>query len=175
MKKLAILSVLAVAAAASAHAQSYVDLSYVHTKLKDTGTHESGNPASLRAIIGYEFHPNLSVEAMLATGIRSDRITLSDGESVVLKNKSSLGLFLRPQVDLGDKFQAFARIGVVRSSFAFENQTETTRLKGSRIAYGLGASYRLTQSLSLTADFMHYFRKDEVDSRGLAIGIAYRF
>jgi opacity protein-like surface antigen len=177
MKKLAILSVLAVAATASAHAQTYVELSYVHTKLQERvdDSRESANPASVRAIVGYEFHPNFAVEGMLATGIKSDRINFSDGDSSVLKNKTSFGLFLRPQMHLNDNLQAFARLGVVRSSFTAEDDIDRIDLRGTRAAYGLGVSYRLTQSVSLTADYMQYYKRDDITSRGFSIGVAYRF
>lgn len=151
-----------------ANADRYLEFSYVPlrvsfgsvgTELADLG----------RLMLGVRVHPNVDVEAMLATGL-SD---VKTGGTSAGKIERSIGLFVRPGVDISPSLRAFARVGIIDTKL-------TTTSSGSgfsdrSVAMGLGLSYRLTDRVSLAADYTRYADFHLVSVDGTSLGVAVRF
>ena len=43
------------------------------------------------------------------------------------------------------------------------------------MAYGLGLSYKLSDKMSLNADYMSYYNKNDVKGTGFTVGLGIRF
>ena len=46
---------------------------------------------------------------------------------------------------------------------------------GGDTAYGLGLSYKLSETMSLNADYMRYYNKNSVKGTGFTVGLGMRF
>jgi opacity protein-like surface antigen len=137
----------------------------------------------VRGIVGYELHPNVAIEGMLAFGVSDDSITENvSGIPVSLKAEiqNAYGLFVKPKFNVSDSLELFGRIGYSRfktkataSAPGFGSVSATD--SDSDLSYGLGATYNFSKSSFATIDYMNYYNKDGVKGTGLTIGVGYRF
>ena len=147
----------------SAHAGGlYGEIGYSDLDLKVAGSRTSSE-RMVRNTIGYELHPQLAVEGMLGQGIGGG----------APKVNQMLGVFVKPKIlGLGNDFELTGRLGYA--------STKVTKSDGSSdragsFAYGIAASYRINQTVTLTLDEMRYRKKDGVTVRGLTAGVGINF
>jgi attachment invasion locus protein len=164
-------------AAGMAQAQGmYGELGYSHLKFEESGTAFSGkvNPTMARGIIGYELNPNLAVEGMVGLGMSSDDIRVG---SATLKGKvdNMVGAFVKPKVKLGETVELFGRAGVVSTKVSAEAGRVSVSDRGTSFAYGGGASFALTPTLSLNADYMRYYDRKGIEVDGVTVGVGFKF
>jgi opacity protein-like surface antigen len=43
------------------------------------------------------------------------------------------------------------------------------------ISYGIGMSYKLSETLSVNADYMNYYNSNSSNATGVALGIGFKF
>jgi opacity protein-like surface antigen len=150
----------------------YGELGYTSLKFHD-GSGFSAKPSALRAIVGYNFHPNFALEGMLAGGVSNGSTNVS-GVDVDVKLQSSYGIFAKPKVNF-DNFEVFARLGWtrerVRESSAFGSATGSD----DDFAWGAGASYNFSPKAYVTLDYLRYYSKDSAKIDGWTLGAGYRF
>lgn len=53
--------------------------------------------------------------------------------------------------------------------------SESASDSDSDVAYGFGASYRVTPQAYVTLDYMNYYKKDGFKADGFTLGVGYRF
>ena len=177
MKKLAL--ILALSACGIAQAQTaapsplYGEIGYaaLNTEVIDADF----DTGAIRAILGYELHPNVAIEAMLGFGVGDDSFT-NRGDTVKLKIKNSYGLFLKPKVQIVEGLEAFGRIGYARSKLkatlvGYSSETDSD----SDVAYGAGLSYQFTKSVYGSVDYMRYYNEDDTKVDGFTFAVGYRF
>ncbi len=186
MKKIVILAAACTLLAGAAQAQQaaspsplYGELGYTHLDFKDSGT--DAHPGMLRGIVGYDLHPHVAVEGMLAFGVRKGNVSGSvagipfSGE---LKVRHSFGLFVKPKADLGD-FELFARLGwaqtKVRTSVTVLGATFSDTASDSDFAYGAGLNWKFSQNAYVGFDLMRYYDKDGARVNGTALSIGTRW
>lgn len=173
-----LLSVPAAQAQTTAAPALYAELSYTHILL-NTGS-DTFHPGLVRALIGMEVNPYLSVEGLLAWGVRDDRAQVS-GVDVQAGASSAYGVFVKPQFSVTPQWQWFGRLGWVH----FKNEVETSfggfssRTKSSDsdsdVAYGVGTAYQFSPRVGVSLDFMRYYDKNGSTADGLSAGLHYRF
>ncbi len=168
---------IAIAAAAAslmlgvaAHAQQAPAASPVYGELGYSWTQIHGNglrvtPGAVRGIIGYDLHPNLAVEGMLAGGTGHDT-----DSGVSAKLKSSYGLFVKPKYDFGNA-EVFARAGWARTDV----NLSTGDVSSSDFAYGVGAKYNVTPRVNVGLDYTRLADKNGVKVDGVTLGVGYSF
>ena len=156
-------------AAAGAQAQIYGELGYSALDIEGSGT--SVNLGALSGIIGYDLHPNLAVEGMLAFGVNDDKI---GGAKVELEH--SYGLFAKPRIMLSPNFELFGRLGYVESKLkasapGYRSLTDTD----GDWAYGLGGNYYFDRNSYLSINYLRFYDKDNVKGDGVTVGVGMRF
>ncbi|MDO5691787.1 MAG: porin family protein [Pseudomonadota bacterium] len=150
----------------------YTELGYSFLRFKDgnTGGLKSfkGNGGMLRGIVGYNAHENLAVEGMVGLGVSGKKSRLGE-DFYSAKPKNMFGVFVKPKVALGDSAELYGRLGYASAKFDGDDK------RRNGVAWGLGAAYRFTPELSITADYMRYHSKNSAALDGLTLGVNYRF
>lgn len=140
----------------------YGEIGYSDLDLKVAGSRTSSE-RMVRNVIGYELHPQLAVEGMLGQGTGGG----------APKVNQMMGVFVRPKIlGLGNDFELTGRLGYARTKVTKANG-ETDR--AGSFAYGIAASYRINQTVTLTLDEMRYRKKDGVTVQGLTAGVGISF
>jgi len=158
--------------AASAHAQLYGELGYVHItdKFAVNGTEYKPTLGALSAIIGYGVHENLAIEGMLAAGVKDDTVN-----GVKLELQHYYGLFVKPRVMLGSNVELFGRIGYGESKAKGSQNAVSSTDSSSDWAYGLGANYYFNKTTYGTLSYMRLSNKDGEKVNGLTLGVGMKF
>jgi len=164
-------------AAFGAQAQSlYGELGYSLLNYNESspGINSKIEPTALRGIIGYELNPNLAVETHLSLGLKDDTARVA-GISVKGEVDNSVGLFVKPKVRLGESVELFGRAGLTSTKVTASAGNVAVSDRGMGFAYGVGASFGLTQNLSLNADYMNTYDRKGVKVDGVTFGVGFRF
>ncbi|PIM51118.1 hypothetical protein CS062_21495 [Roseateles chitinivorans] len=173
MTKISAIVAAALLAAGAAQAQTatanpfYGEVGYTFIKVKDGG--DSVKPGAIRAIVGYDLHPNVALEGMFAFGVSDDTF-----EGVKYKISRSYGVFVTPKYAF-DQFEVFARLGYADSKIKASAQGESGSSSDSSFAYGLGAKYNFDKSFYGAVDYMRFYKKDDVKADGFTLSVGYRF
>lgn len=199
MKMIAIAAASALLLLGTAHAQQarsavaggYVELGYTHLKISDDQGGSDARPGALRGFVGYDVHPNVAVEGMLALGVRDDRITETVDTTVgpvtvngKIKLKNAIGLYVKPKMNVTEAIEIFGRLGYTRAKFEGSasatipgvgtvSATDDDSESGASI--GFGANYRFSPNVYVGLDYMRYIKKDGVKTDGITLGLGYRF
>lgn len=158
----------------------YGELGYTHLDIESraAGGSFNANPGAVRGIVGYDVHPNLAVEGMLAFGARSDDtsgVTLGVPFSGDVKLRHSIGAFARPKAVLGP-LEVFARLGVaqtkVRTQVSAGGAPAAATDSKSDFAWGGGLNWQFTPRAYLGLDLMRYYDVGgtKVDGTTLSVG-----
>jgi opacity protein-like surface antigen len=122
--------------------------------------------------LAYRVHPNVDIEGMVATSLADVKIG-GPGRGRI---SQSLGLFIKPGMDLGIGLRAFVRLGSVNSH---AESTDSGGNKGSMTkqtrSYGIGLSYRPSKQWSVAFDYMRNAPLRDLTVHGSSLGIAYGF
>lgn len=169
MKRIVVVSMLALTAL-SAQAQSmYGDVAY---QMFDTDL--ATDPAAVRGIIGYKFNPNVSAEAMLGMGVRDGKDS-SFGIPATVKLDRLVGIYAKSTLKFNDAFELYGRLGYVNykasASASFSGFSSEVSESGSDISYGIGASYYLSPTMSINVDYMDF---GDLEG-GVAVGMKFSF
>ncbi len=147
MKKLAVVSLLALAGA-SAQAQAvYGDVAYQ--------THDVDNAsdaATLRATLGYDFSPAVAGELMFGFSAKEAK----QGTASVKINQL-VGIYAKPKMKLNESVELYGRLGLV--NYKLEGSNNGRRVLSSTdsgFSFGVGASYYVTPSVSINVDYMDF-------------------
>lgn len=148
--------------------ERYAEFSYVPLRVSFGGIGMDVGDVG-RLMLGVRPHPNMDVEAMLATGLSDIKV----GGDPVLKISRSIGVFMKPGVDVGSGLRVFGRVGLIDTRL--EEPGGSTAFSDRSAAFGLGISYRLSDRVSLVADYMRYADFKLVTVDGTSVGLAVRF
>lgn len=186
MKK--ILALVAIAtASATAFAQSgpynqragapsnmYGELGYNMIEIEDSRLPGfSADNDALSAIVGYRFHPNVSGELFLGTGIGSEDNNFG-GANVRSKLSSSYGLFIRPSFMVSDQFEVFGRAGFLRSRLSI-NGAGAGSVSGTSPAYGVGANWHFSPNMYGQLAYTSFYDRNTAKAEGVTLGLGMRF
>lgn len=130
---------------------------------------------AVRGILGYEVHPNLALEAMLAVGVTDDRTQGVFVENIKLKLEHGYGLYIKPKFQVTDRLQLFGRVGYAESKFKLTWEGASASDSDHDVSYGVGMAYGFSKSLYGTLDYMRYYGKDDLRVNGITFGLGYKF
>lgn len=173
MKKILIAAaLLTLAGAASAQSKSaannfYGELGFHNIELKADRGSESPSLTLGTATIGYQFHPNLSAEVFLATGLSKADF----GRGSETKVDNGFGLILRPSYKFNDKFEGFVRLGYGRYTFSTNGDSTSE----NSVLYGVGANYYFTDRVYGQLSYTSFFDKNGDTARGFGASVGYKF
>ncbi len=175
---LGILSLVAVVG--TAHSQVYVEGGYLSLASKATGsagtTEFSGT--AIAGFVGYQFHPNFSVEGLIGSGLNSSDVKLNGATQatpVSQKLDYAAGVQLRAKASVSDTVDLFARVGRVewRSSATAGAASATYNL--TDWMYSVGLNYKISKSMYLTGSWISLNNKDNIKGDGWSVGLGYLF
>lgn len=147
----------------------YAEVSYVPLRIS-VGTIGVDVIDLGRLMLGVRPHPNVDVEAMVATSLADAKF----GGTAAFKIPRSMGLFVKPGLDVGPGLRIFGRMGMIDTRVQAADGSSTA-LSDRSTAYGMGISYRLTDRVSFVADYMRYADFKLVTVEGTSLGLAVRF
>jgi opacity protein-like surface antigen len=150
----------------------YGELGWSSITFKDSGY--SFKPSAVRALIGTEINPNLAFEGMVGLGVADDTIRIAN-TPVTAEIDKTWGLYLKPKVSLANNVEVFARLGYARTHVSVSAPGYRAADTGGDLSYGAGASVKLTDSISVNADYMSYYNKDGVKGTGFTVGLGFKF
>ncbi len=163
----------------------YGELGY--TTLKGRSNSVQGNtfkPKMLRGVVGKPLNPWLNGELMLGIGASGARVlppapatTLADAEI-----KTLLALYATPTLHFGNGGRVYGRLGWANITFSDlplaipgPLQSRSLYSKHDSLSWGVGASFPITQSLSVGADYMLYYKRKGEKLDGLTVNLGYKF
>jgi opacity protein-like surface antigen len=170
---------LIAACAVNAQAQnSYAEIAF---QTIDMGL--KSNASAIRGVLGTQLNDWMDVEGMIGVGVQEAQSDDSFISDVVVKSKINIdryaGVYAKPKFKIGNAIELFGRVGYASTLFTAKasgqrgNRFVYSERSGSEsgLSYGLGASYALTQSFILSADYMSM--AEDLDA--MSVGIRYAF
>lgn len=169
----------AVLACGAAQAQTnaspiYAEIGYslLHADVGSNGL----DIGAVRGIVGYELHPYLALEAMLAVGVTDDRTKALFLERVKLKMEHAYGLYIKPKLQVTDSLQLFGRVGYAESKFKATREGYGSDSDSDHdVSFGIGLNYAFSKAMYGTLDYTRYYDKDDFKVNGLTFGVGYKF
>jgi hypothetical protein len=152
-------------------------LSFLSYKIARAGI--SAKPIMLRAIAGYDYHPNLAAEAMLGLGLRGADAVGPFGASYSVRAGSLFGAYAKPRLRIGGETEFFARLGIVNAGTSVGGYTGTDG--GAGLSYGVGFKTVTpwksfgNRPVSVAADYMTYYSGNGVKYTGFTLGAGMAF
>jgi len=145
------------------------ELGYSWLNVRDSSLGFHASPQAIRGIVGYNFHPNVAVEGMVAFGTSGD----SD-LGVDVKLRDAVGVFVKPKYQF-DQFEVFARLGWARESLRASAGGVSASGSDNDFAWGAGAAYNINPRTYVSVDYMRLHNKDSTRIDGWTLGVGYRF
>lgn len=123
---------------------------------------------------GAFFNENISAEARLGLGI---------GDDSTYSGKSELdnyyGVYVRGGLPVTEVFYPYAILGFTKGKVSYSSEILGERISGSNsesdLSYGIGADFKITETLKINAEYISYFDKDAAELAGFSVGVAYSF
>lgn len=167
-----LLALNANAQTAQSSSKMYGEIGWTRITYRESG--DTLRPSALRLIGGAQLHPNLAIEGMLAFGLADDSVSIL-GVDVSGEVNRTWGLFIKPKASAAANLDIFGRVGYAKTRFTASAPGLTLSSSGSDLAYGVGASYRITPQWSANLDYMTYYNHDGIRSTGMTVGLGLKF
>lgn len=176
-------SLLAACLLAVCTANAQAQNSYVEISFQTIDMDEKTNAAAVRGVFGIRMTDWMDIEGMIGIGTkeakRKEESLFGVNVEPTAKVDRYVGFYAKPKLLLGSGLELFGRVGyattqiTVKASAQQGNQFVSFEesVAESALSYGFGASYALTKSFAITADFMHIAK--DVDA--LSMGVRYAF
>lgn len=143
----------------------------------DNGLHQTDQSDTAYTVrAGYRLHTNWAAETGYVNLGKTRYDYPGEPENTIktrLWHLTAIGI-----LPLSDKFSAFGKVGAARVTLSEDGE----KISKTSLHLGLGASYALTSSLSIRAEFDDYGKPDfgqgvtaKAHARQLSAGIDYRF
>jgi hypothetical protein len=139
---------VAIALPAAAQAQAYVGAGYTHY---DT---DAGDIGGVTGRVGYRFNPNFAVEGEGTFGVEDD-------DAVELEH--ALGAYAVGILPLGQRLDLHGRVGYQATEF----DTPFGSADADGVAYGVGATFNVTERFGVRADYTRVEGDLDTDTIGL--------
>ena len=187
MKRMTLAAAAALLALGTAHAQTmpamsmtsaYGELGYTWLKIDGGGT--TARPGAIRGVIGYEFHPMVAAEFMLAGGVGDDNKSLTVNGTptdVEAELKNMYGLFVKGRYVV-QQAELFARLGYAHTKVnvrSTNNNLVDSSQSDNDFAWGIGVNYRFNPKLYVGLDWMRYSNQSGHKVDGLTLGLGYHW
>lgn len=115
---------------------------------------------------GAFFNENISAEARLGLGVGDDTL---DGAKHELDNY--YGAYVRGGIPAGETFYPYAILGYTKGKVSAAGGGSVS---DSDLSYGVGADFKITETLKINAEYLTYIDKD-AELTGFSAGVAFSF
>lgn len=174
------LALLALSFMGSVHAQGvqmgsgyYGEVGYLGLQFKNEDTKIT--PKLMRFVIGKELAPNLSIEAMAGVTVAKESWTRENGRENGDFSGNTYGIYVKPKVEIAKDTEAFARLGIARTSWKDKGNGGVFDDAATKLAYGLGLQTKFTKDIYGQIDYMHYAKGDNWKAHGLTFSVGLHF
>ena len=130
---------------------------------------DNTHPYALIAKAGYNIMDNLAIEAHAAKGFRTEKNIATVPVDSEFQNL--WGVYLKPQVKLGDSINLHALAGYADTQQTMNN----TDIDSNGFSFGAGVGYDLTKHLGLVFDAVRYANESASTIDSYSLGLDYRF
>lgn len=163
---------------ANAPTKMYAEFGYAALNLKETDGANSAkaSPGVVTGVVGYQFMPNLAVEAFVGLGAGKAGVKVNGvPNGVDVKVTNALGVFVKPSVSVSESIDLFARAGWLRTTLKISEGPFSESDNDNSFAYGAGANFNLSKTSYIQASWMNYYKKDGLKVDGIALAYGMRF
>ncbi len=175
--------------------QYYIGAGYSNMNVDSTGDNSIQNAILLDAtssmdadnyllLAGIQFNEYLAIEGRYSNSLNDVKATTFGRESTLPDSEiESYGIYLKPMYPVADKMNIYALLGYANVKIS---DIGGDFMDDGGFSYGIGASYSITERLSVFADYVRLYddtysdgtdfyagAKVEVDS--INIGVTYKF
>lgn len=119
---------------------------------------------------GASFNENISAEARLGLGVGDDDLY---GAKAELDN--FYGVYVRGGIPAGEFFYPYAVLGFTKGKASLSAEGFSISESESDLSYGVGADFKVSESLKVNAEYVSYLDKDELELNGFSIGVSFSF
>jgi len=162
------------ASASAAEGARYFGLAWMGTKLSQPGFPDF-EPEGVIGKLGYNLiGQRVAVEAHLGYTPHARTESVS-GTDVDVKVRYVAAVFGRYNIVVADKATIYALGGYARAGFRVADATGSAESNKSGVAYGAGIELYGNATTALSAEYVHYFKKDSVTLKAINIGFVHRF
>ncbi len=168
-KKTAILSSVLAASIASASISASAAELYAGGNFAVLDSHD----VTLNAIygrFGALFNENLSAEARIGFGVGDDTV----GETKV-ELDNVYGVYVRGGIPVGEVFYPYAIVGYSKAKATDSAYGYSESGSESDFSFGVGADFKVTDTLKINAEYLSYLDKDEAELTGFSAGVSFSF
>ncbi|MFT3906111.1 MAG: porin family protein [Steroidobacteraceae bacterium] len=140
--------------------------------------YDSATPSALGFLVGYDFNPNLALEARVGSGLSSDGVPSGDGvNDVTFKLKSYSTLALKGTLPISDIFGVYGLLGVSNARVQATYLGAEARSADSGASYGFGVEFTLgpARNLGLSAEWTRILSTSDYSLDQLSVGLRLRF
>jgi opacity protein-like surface antigen len=135
-------------------------------------------PNSIEFRFAKEINNNLDVVGNFGLGL-GDSETFVNSSSIAISIKNYIGVYLRPNVDIGNS-SAYVLLGLARTALEAEGRISGSTVSSastsdSGLSYGLGFSLGFTDSSSLALEYRMQTDADTYDLSGFTVGYQHKF
>lgn len=172
-------------AASVASADTYAQFDVMNWTINSTVSNRAiqSKPSTVGITLGRDINPNLSIEAMLHTGLSGGDTTVNGAtQSTPVETKIDYfyALAVKPKVAINDSLTAFAKIAIgsgKATSTAGQYSSEST---GSRTVLSVGLDYDLGNKMYLSVGYNLSNKKStatatDIHYKSFGVGVGRKF
>lgn len=171
IKAIASIGLLTMASTAAV-AQPYVGAGILDGSLEIADSIDVDLP-SVFVKAGYGFSDLLAVEVRGGTGVKRDKHVAGSNVNIELESFYSALVVVKAPVN--EQLTAYALAGGTRANFEAKAFGSTDDESETGITYGVGADFKITESLSANAEWVSYVDKSDLELSGASIGMTMAF
>ena len=127
-------------------------------------------PTILRFTVGTNVMDNLAIEGMVATGVRESKVS-----GINIEVQKMVGLYAKPFIKMNENFEAYGRVGMLRTTVDASASGISTSETDSSFSYGAGIQYNPDSRGGIFFDYMNYYSKDGEKIFGFNSGVNIKF
>lgn len=117
----------------------------------------------------------LGIEAQYGIALDDDVVENADNTQT-MELDSLYGIYLKPQLNLGESFTLVGRVGYSDFSYTINHQTNGSReFSDAGLAWGGGIQLNLSSSTRLTFEYTQHFDEDDAEVFGVGVAATYMF
>ncbi|WP_430460985.1 porin family protein [Thalassolituus sp. LLYu03] len=178
MKKLFIITGMMLSSTSMTFADEnpgYIGLGYHMGKYEESGLSDA-EPSALKIEVGKYLNSNVAIEGQFLFGLGDDTVDV-DGLDVDLELKNAISIFVKGDIDLGEKANLYGLIGFTKGKLeaTIDEYDVSVSEDDSGLSYGFGIEGEVADGVSLNGEYIIYLSEDDYDYSGFNFGISKRF
>ena len=177
MKKtlLAVSLIMATSSVVAEEGKSYFGVGYHIGQYEETGAPKA-NPSGIKLEFGKYLIDNVAIEGQFTLGAGEDTVEYL-GVDVDIKVKSAISLFIKGDIDLGEKANLYGLIGFTKGEIeaTIPEFNYSVSASDTGLSYGFGVEIFTSNDFSVSGEYISYLSESGYDYSGFNLGFAKSF